>query len=128
MITRDYLMEEAERLSKLIAAVVFQKKLVEEQSGVAYSIPQDAMLLADLRGMVLNGNINEAENLLFERLTTNPTSQTFTVAGIFYKELSELTDVALNSTGFSRQEIMEGIQSVDRIAATIGQNNQVEEE
>jgi len=92
MITRDFLMEEAERLTKLIAAVVFQKQLAEEQSGVAYTIPQDAMLLGDLRRMTYAGNINEAENLLFERLQVDPTSQNFSVAGIFYRELSQLTD------------------------------------
>jgi hypothetical protein len=116
MITRDYLMEEAERLTKLIAAVVFQKHLEEEQSGAVYSIPQDAMLLGDLRRMTHAGNINEAENLLFERLLTDPTSHNLSVAGIFYEELSQLTDEKLNLAGFSRQEIMEGLQSVERIA------------
>jgi Family of unknown function (DUF6483) len=116
MITRDYLMEEAERLTKLIAAVVFQRHLEEEQSGVEYSISQDAMLLGDLRRMTLAGNINEAENLLFERLLVDPTGHNFSVAGIFYRELSQLTDDELESASFSREEIMEGLQSIERIA------------
>jgi len=123
MITRDYLMEEAERLTKLIAAVVFQKQLEEEQSGVAYSIPQDAMLLGDLRRMTHAGNINEAENLLFERLLVDPTSQNFSVAEIFYRELSQLTDEELNHSAFSRQEIMEGLQSIERIATSSRENS-----
>jgi len=82
-------MEEAERLTKLIAAVVFQKHIEEEQSGVAYSISQDAMLLGDLRRMTLTGNINEAENLLFERLSVEPTSHNFSVAEIFYRDLAK---------------------------------------
>jgi hypothetical protein len=109
-------MEEAERLTKLIAAVVFQKHLEEEQSGVEYSISQDAMLLGDLRRMTKAGNINEAENFLFERLLLDPTGHNFTVAGIFYSELSQLTDEELNLARFSRQEIMEGLQSIERIA------------
>lgn len=116
MITRDYLMEEAERLTKLIAAVVFQKHLEEEQNGVVYSISQDEMLLGDLRRMIQAGNINEAENLLFDRLTADPTSHNLSVAGIFYKELSQMTDEELKQAMFSRQEIMEGLQSVERIA------------
>lgn len=116
MITRDYLMEEAERLTKLIAAVVFQKKMEEEQGGLKYSISQDAMLLGDLRKMTLTGNINEAENLLFDRLLLEPSSHNFSVAGIFYRELSQLTDAELNQASFSRQEIMEGLQSIERIA------------
>lgn len=116
MITRDYLMEEAERLTKLIAAVVFQKHLEEEQSGVEYSISQDEMLLGDLRRMTQAGSINEAENLLFERLLADPTSHNFSVAGIFYEELSQLTDEELNLAQFSRQEIMEGLQGLKRIA------------
>lgn len=116
MITRDYLMEEAERLTKLIAAVVFQKHLEEEQSGVEYSISQDEMLLGDLRRMTQAGSINEAENLLFERLLADPTSHNFSVAGIFYEELSQLTDEELNCASFSRQEIMEGLQALERIA------------
>jgi hypothetical protein len=127
MITRDYLMEEAERLTKLIAAVVFQKQLAEEQSGVAYSISQDAMLLGDLRRMTHAGNINEAENLLFERLLTNPTSHNLSVAGNFYEELSQLPDEKLNLAGFSRQEIMEGLQSIERIAEAYKQEAQLDE-
>lgn len=113
-------MEEAERLTKLIAAVVFQKHMEEEQSGVEYSISQDAMLLGDLRRMILTGNINEAENLLFCRLTIEPTSHNFSVAGIFYRDLSQLTDEELNQASFSRQEIMEGLQSVKRIIESDG--------
>jgi hypothetical protein len=109
-------MEEAERLTKLIAAVVFQKHLEEEQSGVEYSISQDEMLLGDLRRMTQAGSINEAENLLFERLLADPTSHNFSVAGIFYEELSQLTDEELNLAQFSRQEIMEGLQGLKRIA------------
>jgi len=116
MITRDYLMEEAERLTKLIAAVVFQKHMEEELSGVVYSIPQDEMLLGDLRRMNQNGKINEAENLLFERILINPTSQNFLTAGIFYRELSQLSDDELSQAQFSRQEIMDGLQSIERIA------------
>lgn len=116
MITRDYLMEEAERLTKLIAAVVFQKKVEEEQSGLKYAISQDAMLLGDLRRMTSTGDINEAENFLFERLLLQPNSHNFSVAGIFYGELSQLTDDELNKANFSRQEIMEGLQSVERLA------------
>jgi hypothetical protein len=116
MITRDYLMEEAEKLTKLIAAVVFQKHLEEEQSGVEYGISQDAMLLGDLRRMTLAGKINEAENLLFERLFADPTSHNFSVAGIFYEELSQLTDEELNLAAFSRQEIIEGLHSIERLA------------
>lgn len=116
MITRDYLMEEAERLTKLIAAVVFQKHMEEELGGQEYAISQDATLLGDLRRMVVTGEINQAENLLFQRLQTEPTSQTFSAAGIFYRELSVLSDEALQQADFSRQEIMDGLRSVERIA------------
>ena len=112
-------MEEAERLTKLIAAVVFQKYFQEEQPGVEFSISQDAMLLGDLRRMTLAGNINEAENLLFQRLTENPTGHNFSVAGIFYRELSKLTDEELEKAMFSREEIQEGIQSVKRIVESV---------
>ena len=122
MITRDYLMEEAERLTKLIAAVVFQKHMEEEQGVQEYAISQDAMLLGDLRRMVMTGEINEAENLLFERLQQKPTPQAFSAAGIFYRELSALTDEALRQANFSRQEIMDGLRSVERIAQSYGQS------
>lgn len=121
MITRDYLMEEAERLTKLIALVVFQKHAEEEQYEEVYSISEDAMLLGDLRRMTLAGKINEAENLLFERLLMDPSSHNLSVAGIFYGELSQLMDDELNRSGFSRQEIIEGLQSVERIATSYKQ-------
>ena len=125
MITRDYLMEEAERLTKLIAAVVFQKHMEEEQGGQVYAISQDAVLLGDLRRMVLLGDINGAENLLFQRLQQEPTSQAFSAAGIFYREISALTDEELRLADFSRQEIMDGLQSVERIAKSLQQKSNV---
>lgn len=127
MITRDYLMEEAERLTKMIAAVVFQKHLEEDQRGEEYVISQDAMLLGDLRRMTMTGDINGAENLLFDRLMFEPSSYNFSVAGIFYRELSELTDGELNQAKFSRQEIMEGLHAVERIAKSFGEETQTEE-
>lgn len=114
-------MEEAERLTKLIALVVFQKHEEEEQYEEVYSISEDAMLLGDLRRMTLAGKINEAENLLFERLLMDTSGHNLSVAGIFYGELSQLMDDELNRSGFSRQEIMEGLQSVERIAASYKQ-------
>ena len=121
-------MEEAERLTKLIAAVVFQKHMEEELSGVEYSISQDAMLLGDLRIMTLAGNINEAENLLFERLLAEPSGHTFSVAGIFYRELSQLTDDELKRSAFSREEIMEGLQAIERIAESYKQEASSDEQ
>lgn len=119
MITRDYLMEEAERLTKLIAAVVFQKHMEEELGGQEYAISQDAVLLGDLRRMVLSGEINRAENYLFDRLQEEPTVHVFSAAGIFYRELSALTDEELRQADFSRQEIMDGLRSVERIARSV---------
>jgi hypothetical protein len=112
-------MEEAERLSKLIAAVVFHKYAEELPAAEEYAISQDELLLGDLRCLSAMGSINEAENLLFERLESNPNPQILSVAGIFYRELSQLTDEELDKADFSRTEIMDGIQSVERIAASI---------
>lgn len=119
MITRDYLMEEAERLSQMIAAVVFQK-YAEEIPGVEeYAISQDALLLGDLRRLSLAGHINEAENLLFQRIDQHPDAHNLSVAGIFYRELSQMTDEELSKADFSRTEIMDGIASIERIAAAL---------
>lgn len=116
MITRDYLMEEAERLSKLIAAVVFQKYAEEIPVAEEYAISQDALLLGDLRRLCLAGRINEAENLLFQRIEQHPDANNLSVASIFYRELSQMTDEELDKADFSRIEIMDGIASIQRIA------------
>jgi hypothetical protein len=49
--------------------------------------------------MTKAGNINEAENFCLKGLL-DPTSHNFSVAGIFYQELSQLTDEELNLANF----------------------------
>ena len=121
MLTRDYLMDEAEKLTKFIAAVIFQKQADEPVAGEEYVIRHNELLLAERRHLKADGRINDAENRLFEVLTRDPSQCNLTVAATFYEELAELRDDQLALAGFPREEILEGIRAVARIAEEAGE-------
>ena len=64
-----------------------------------------------LRDLVDAGEINEAENQLYENLDENDTEH-LEMALTFYMYLNQLDDDTLFMANYSREEIVEGINSV----------------
>lgn len=67
-----------------------------------------------LLSMIGNGEINEAENRLYEFLDEGNMDH-LELALRFYDKLNELDDEALKRAGFSRDEIKEGLIRAARI-------------
>lgn len=73
--------------------------------------------LKRLTDMADRGEINEAENLLFDALTANDPSSLKT-ALLFYEHLNEMADAFLEAHDFSREEIHAGLRdALDRWGA-----------
>lgn len=121
MLTRDYLMDEAERLTNFIAQVIFHKQAQEPVAGEEYVIRHNELLLAELLHLKGEGRLNEAEDRLFEVLYRDPSQCNLTVAGTFYREISLMDDLQLAEAGFPREEILEGMQAVRKIARDAGE-------
>lgn len=118
MFQNDYFMLMIDNLSRAIAKVFFQKtsssiELFNEQG----SISADGFLYHQLKALMNEGQINEAENILFEEIETNMTAETLHVAIQFYQDLQALSDEALLASDFSRQEIIEGLEQVEKLVS-----------
>ena len=110
MFQQDYILRQIENLASFLAKVIFNK------SSVKYDIIQDSSMGTDLlytilMDMIKKGQINEAENMLFEEIDIN-NKRYLEVAVDFYSEINTLSDDDLEKYNFSRQEIYEGLKEV----------------
>ena len=64
-----------------------------------------------LSALVRQGKLCQAEDLLFEALE-DPGQMVLDAALRFYQDLNALSDETLEAQGFSREEILEGLQHV----------------
>ncbi len=67
--------------------------------------------LKDLLDMADNGNINEAENRLYD-LISNGDIDSLKIALLFYSYLNDKSDEFLETSEFSREEIKLGIKNL----------------
>ena len=68
-----------------------------------------------LKSLVLKHEYNKAENILFEEIKKNKSEKIYKVAIDFYELLMDQSDDKLKNTGFSREEIFQGLEDVNRI-------------
>jgi hypothetical protein len=103
-------MRQIQMLAQFIARVVLGKDSVsyeinEGQTG------ETAELFIRLRELLTAGNINAAEDALHSNLHDGKHGTDFLhITMWFYGELNKMTDEALEASGFSREEIYEGLR------------------
>lgn len=117
MFENDYIMKQIELSAKFLAKLIFGKESPEyrlkyEETG--NETPADLLHLT-LSRMVADGQINEAENLLYEQIEKEQTADNLEVAIDFYDSLSRLDEETLDECDFSRIEILEGLENIKRM-------------
>lgn len=108
----DYVMRTITDLVRAIAGLALGKNEIDYElpsSEAAYT-PVD-QVYRGLKDLVDQGDINGAENQLYECLDESDTAY-LEMALAFYMYLNQLDDDALYTANFSREEIVEGINSV----------------
>lgn len=109
----DYLMRQMEDMARLCSEVLFAKHteplpVFDEQGNVT----ENGVLYGRLRMLCSGGRVNEAENLLFDRLDAPGGEALLPAAVQFYKDIQNWEDAALEQAGFSRAEIRDGLAEV----------------
>ena len=110
----DYILRTIRNLATAIGRLALGRDEVD------YILPadesQDDLVAAKyrrIRSMVEAGQINEAENLLFDEVMD--TEPSYLEMGLsFYLYLNEFDDDFLYSSGYSREEIVDGINAIAR--------------
>uniref|UniRef100_S0DGI5 Uncharacterized protein n=1 Tax=termite gut metagenome TaxID=433724 RepID=S0DGI5_9ZZZZ len=115
----DYLMRQIEDLARFLAQVLLQRQpdtvqIVDEEGRFS----QGGFLKYRLHKLLLEGRINEAENLLFEEIELQAADEYLPVALDFYEAVNRLDDGQLEARNFTRAEIREGLEQVKKIYGT----------
>jgi len=116
-ITQDWLMRQIEIIGRTIAKLIFNKDSPQYIILDYQQLTETDMVYNKLLELIDDGKINEAENILFdkieEELEDNPENKNYLEVAIdFYSRLNELDNKTLDNCGFERDEIDEGIREV----------------
>ena len=110
MFEQDYIMRLVHEIARVLAKILFNIDS-ENASEELESRIEETDILEQLLGMIDNGQINEAENKLYDMLDAG-TPNCIETAILFYFYLNEKSDEFLKENDYSRGEVKEGIEGV----------------
>ena len=110
MFEQDYIMRLVHEIARVLAKILFNidSETVSEE---LESRMEETDVLDQLLDMIDNGQINEAENKLYDLLNAEAPNRIET-AILFYSYLNDKPDEFLKENDYSRGEIKEGIEDV----------------
>ena len=110
MLKNDYIMRKIEEWISMILEFVFK---IDKSSSPEKLLKLEASteILKDLKLKIDNGNINEAEDALFEILKFK-TQDSLLLGLLFYSYLNEKDSKFLNEHDFERDEIKTGLKDL----------------
>lgn len=108
---KDYILRMIKDLTKSIAHLILGKSEIEYEPPKESEYSRVDTLYVKLIELVNMGQINEAEDLLFDEINPSDMRQ-FEMAMSFYLYLNDFGDDYLEKNNYSRDEITEGIRSI----------------
>ena len=110
MLKNDYIMRKIEEWISMILEFVFK---IDKNSSPEKLLKLEASkeILKDLKSKIDAGNINEAEDALFNLLKFK-TQDSLLIGLLFYSYLNEKSSKFLNEHDFDREEIKTGIKDL----------------
>lgn len=109
--SNDWLLKQinmvSEFLQKLFTDMETNRKLNENEQYQKDSFEFERLL----ENLIEEDKINDAENILFEKLETNNLMYA-TIATRFYDKLKGLSDEKLQKSSYSRDEILQGLNDM----------------
>ena len=110
MLKNDYIMRKIEEWISMILEFVFK---IDKNSSPEklLKLEESKEVLRDLKSKIDIGNINEAEDSLFEILK-HKTQDSLLIGLLFYSYLNEKDSKFLNEHDFERDEIKTGIKDL----------------
>lgn len=110
MLKNDYIMRKIEEWISMILEFVFK---IDKNSSPEklLKLEESKEVLKDLKSKIDIGNINEAEDSLFEMLK-HKTQDSLLIGLLFYSCLNEKDSKFLNEHDFERDEIKTGIKDL----------------
>jgi len=98
-------------LVRALAKILLNKDTVTYKLTDESNYTKTNLLHIKLLELIKQGNLNEAENLLFEELDTK-NKKYIELALDFYDRLSELDNDFLERNNFSKEEVEQGLKAI----------------
>ena len=120
----DYIMRMIRDMVRFIATVAFGRTdlmvdIDASEKALSGDLPPSALMYTDMMALLEKGDINGAENLLFEQ--ADPSDTGYLEAGLaFYHRLTELSDDELESRNYSAEEIIDGLRELSEMFGIYG--------
>ena len=108
---KDYFMRQVQMAARMLALTLFQKEQTEYRLPEGQPQSEADRLYLQMRERVDRGEVNEAENLLFEK-TDWSDLRFLEVALDFYDRLNGWSEEELAACGYSHEEVEEGLREV----------------
>ena len=108
---KDYVMRMIKEMARVIFSLAFDKTYVSVEMEKANKYRVSGKALNDLWEMIDAGQINEAENLLLEKIDY-PDKEEVMGAALFYLYLSEKEDSFLEAHQYSKEEVLFGFKQL----------------
>ena len=108
---KDYFRRQVQRAARMLALTLFQKEQTEYRLPEGQPQSEADRLYLQMRERVDRGEVNEAENLLFEK-TDWSDLRFLEVALDFYDRLNGWSEEELAACGYSHEEVEEGLREV----------------
>lgn len=115
MVRRDHVFEQVEFISKLLYTILFPSKSKEFNVNDYKFDTASLELKLRLLDLIKENNFNKAEDLLFESIDNDKGQGSLQVAVWFYLQLNNIDEEILEKNNFSKQEVLEGIQEIEKI-------------
>jgi len=116
LLTDNYLGRQIQITSRMLAMLLLKQDLGIYLADDSSALASDAkVLLAQLDALVSAKKIGDAEDTLFDVLDEDASSYAVQAALVFYTRLNEMRDQALADGGFSREEILDGLNEIKAI-------------
>lgn len=117
MLHEDYLVRQIDVMVKYLAETVFKNKkktynITAEKYFEINGAGKNVLYLYDLADQ---GKINLAENILYDKIDEERSLELFEVGVDFYVYLNSKDDDFLESNDFSRQDIYDGLEDLQKI-------------
>lgn len=108
---KDYIMRIIKEMVRILFSLLFGKKYVAVEQEAENKYEVAGKKLSELKAMIDQGNMNEAENILLDGIDYTNKNEV-AAAALFYQYLSEQEDEFLKQHHYSREEALDGLKQL----------------
>lgn len=117
MYEEDYIKRLITSIGQMLVAIVAGRDVVKSNIKIDNQnviISEDGLLEIMINKYIHEGKINEAESMLIKKIKSRKSKRNCQIALSFYEEINKWDESKLKKYNFSRQKIIEGLESIKK--------------